>query len=364
MRAKFYRSVYKMNINISSEETLRRYLLDDASEEERQAVEERFFEDDAFFEEINALEDELFFDYRQNRLSAKERAAFERKFLQTAKDGERAAFAEVFLQASGEIAAEKIEKRKSKPFWQPLADSFNFFGSPLEFGLAAACVLLLFGVSWLFYQNRQTQNELASLQNGRTEELEKQEEIIAQKQRRQSELERQLSAEKQKTEQNEEQIREIRAEREGLEREIAKLGERKAETPPVTVPRPDKAPVSPPSGRVVALVLSPGMFSRSGGEPMKRINVPASAKHLRITLRLEIEEPNQSYRAILRTVDQGAEIWTSPPLKAEGKEAKKKVSLNIPAHLLKRGDYEISLLKVTESGDAEELENYYFGVSQ
>lgn len=347
-----------MKIKTLNDEMLKRYLLDDVSDEERREIEEQFFVDDELFETMNALEDELFFDYRQKRFNAKEQAAFEQKFLQTPKEKEKAAFADIFLQTTAELAESETEPKVS--FWQPLFNLFKSFGSPLEFGLAAAAILMLFGISWLFYQNAQMQTELADWESNRAREMQKQEQIIAEKQLRQAELENRLLAEKQKAEQNENQLLEMEKERKRLEREIADLRQRQTRTPSAT--NLPKTPVAPPQRSIIAVVLSPGLFSRSGGEGMKKVNLPASAKNLNLRLLIETGETYKSFRAIVKTINEGAEIWSKTNLKAVGKGKQRSLSINIPANILQRADYELILSGTNENGELEEIDSYYFSV--
>ena len=350
-----------MKLQTLNDEMLRRYLLDDVSDEQRQEIEQRFFEDDSLFEEMGALEDELFFDYKQNRLNAKEVAAFERKFLNTAKDLEKAAFAEAFLETTEEIANEKNQETEKVPWWQPF---FAFFSSPLQSGMAAASVLLLLGGAWLFFQNLQMRSELANLQNNRAEEIQEQEQIIAEKERRQKELENRLTDEKQRSELNEKQIQEIEEGRRKLEQEIADLRQRKIQTPQSSPASPNsipKAPVSAPQRSLIALVLSPSSSVRSGGAGMSRVNLSPSVKNLRLSLLLETEEKYQSYRASLKTVNEGTEIWSASNLTARGKGKQQRILLNVPAKILQRADYELVINGINQNGEAE-IDSYYFSV--
>ena len=348
-----------MKIETPTDEKLVRYLLDDLPDAERQEIEERFFQDDSLFEAMVALEDDLHYDYQQNRLNQKERAAFERKFLVTPKDHEKAAFATAFLEATAEIAVEKAATSKkvvaAPSWWQSIVAFFDF--SPMQFGLAAATLLLLFGAGFLIFQNWQLRREMANLENNRAAEINKQEQLIAEKQRQQAELEQQLSAEKQQREQNEERIAEIEAERQRLEQEIAEARRRIKEIP--------QNPVSPPQPQqqrtVIAFSLAPGLSVRSGGSVGNRIKLSPSIKTLRLSLLLKNAGEFQSYRATLNNVDEG-EVWTGSTSKVRGKGAKKSVSVSIPAGILKRGDYELMLSGVTANGEAEEIPSYYFSV--
>ena len=62
---------------------IRRYLLDDATHEERRQVEERILEDVGYGEWLLVIEDELIDDYARGTLSERERELFARNFLVT-----------------------------------------------------------------------------------------------------------------------------------------------------------------------------------------------------------------------------------------------------------------------------------------
>src|SRR5690348_10746896 len=70
-----------------------RYLLGELPEEEQIRMEERFFSDDELYQQLLALEDELKYEYAQGGLSAEQRRAFEKRFLQTAEDRRKVAVA-------------------------------------------------------------------------------------------------------------------------------------------------------------------------------------------------------------------------------------------------------------------------------
>src|SRR5262245_26755676 len=63
------------------EDTVRRYLLQDLSESERQALELRLLIDDDLAEELEIVEDELIDEYLAKELSRRERNRFEEVFL-------------------------------------------------------------------------------------------------------------------------------------------------------------------------------------------------------------------------------------------------------------------------------------------
>src|SRR5438874_9398066 len=120
-----------MNIDTSKEEILRRYLLDECSEDEQVAVEERFMKDDGLFDEMLAYEDELYLEYSAGELSDKEKSVFEQKFLRNRDDRSRLVFADVFLETTADMAREMsfvatptVEEKPS--IVQSLASFFKF----------------------------------------------------------------------------------------------------------------------------------------------------------------------------------------------------------------------------------------------
>ncbi len=350
---------------------VRRYLLDEMSDEERQTVEEKFLKDDNFFDEMVAFEDELYYDYQQNRLTARERSIFEQKFLQSRQDIERSEFANAFLETTAEIAGEKIKTKEdtaSVSWWQSIAGFFNFSGSMMQYGMAAAVLLLTLGVIGLFIQNSRLQNEMAGLQNKQAQEKQEQEKILAEKQRQQTELEKQqseleqrLAQEKSNSEQNEKRIQEIEAERTRLAGEIAET-RRRINQIPQNPANSQKTPVSQPQPWLATLILLPGEFNRSNGEGMRRVNISPSVKNLQLRLLLKNKEDYKSYQTTVRGIGQGFVAWKSADLKPGGKGAKKSLLINLPAKNLQRMDYELTLLGVNEDGRTEEITSYYFSV--
>ncbi|HEX8566642.1 MAG TPA: hypothetical protein VF648_13430 [Pyrinomonadaceae bacterium] len=349
-----------MKTQSSKDDLHRRYLLDDVSEEERQAVEERFLQDDDFFDEMLAVEDELYFDYRQDRLSKTGRAVFERKFLRSAEDREKSAFAGAFLQATAKLAEEKASAERKIPessnftTWrQSIAAFFSFPNPALQFGFAAVSILLFLGLIGFFIQNARRQDEAANLENSRNEQ--QQEQIIAEKGQQQTQIEQAPETEKSPKVQNENQVREP---------EIAKIEPSVNQPPQKTVPQPPKSQAQPPAQQrsIAALVLSPGMLTRSGGEGINRVTLSPSAKNLQLSLLLKNADDYKNYRAALKTLDEGTQIWASADLKPRRSGKNKSLSFSIPVKNLQTADYEISLNGITETGKIEEITSYYFSI--
>ena len=343
-----------MKTETQKDEMMRRYLLDEMSDNERQSIEENFLEDDDFFEEIAAFEDELFYEYKQNRLTKNQRFVFEEKFLKSPQDQEKAAFAEAFLQATEEIGKEK----SATNFWQSIAAFFNFSNSALRVGMALATVLVVFGFGiWLITNSRWQDVAVEIPKNINTAMFtptppEIDEKIIEEKQKEQDELDKRLDEEKQKSKQNADKIREIEVKREKLQREIEENRKKNVAPSPKMKSEPRT---------VVAVALLPGLFTRSDGEGGNKIKLSSNIKTLQLNLSLKNQEEYKNYRVVVSNIDEG-EVWTGATSKVRGKGAKRTLSLNIPSEILKRADYELSLFGITANGETEEITTYYFTV--
>ncbi len=341
-----------MNTETQKDNLMRRYLLGEMSDEERSAIEEQFLENDDFFEEIAAFEDELFYEYKQNRLTASERIAFEEKFLKSAQDREKAAFAEAFLQTT-----EKIEKEKSPSFWQTVAAFFNFSNSALRVGVALGAVLVVFAVGFLVVRNSDWKNITVELpKNINTAFITPtppgyNEEIIEEKQKEEKEIEKQIDEEKQKNDgRNVEKMQRLEQKRKIIRREIEEKHMKNVQPQTKAEPR-----------KVLAVSLLPGLFTRSDSEGGTKIKLSPETEILQMSLSLKNQEEYKKYRVSLSNID-GGEIWTGESAKISGKGANRKLSLSIPAKNLKRADYELTLSGIKENGETEEITVYYFTV--
>jgi hypothetical protein len=117
---------------------------------------------------------------------------------------------------------------------------------------------------------------------------------------------------------------------------------------PTQPEQPQSKPPAPPA--VFSFVLAPGL-TRDGGGP-KRLIVPAGAGSVQLQLQAKVRYPR--YRASIQTLD-GAEVWSRD---VPG------TTLVIPASALPRGDYMVTLLGITASGDAEDAGDFYFSVAR
>jgi len=339
-----------MKTETKNEETLVKYLLGKLPDEETQRIEERFFQDDSYFEEMLALEDELFYEYQQGNLTTQERIAFEKRFLNGKEEKSKAAFADAFLKTIDrvEIKEEKaVAPVVESSRWKSFLAFFNFQSlNALQFGMAAAVLLLMLGGVWLFVQNAKMRGDLATLQNKQAEEQKRLEQQIEEKQKEKERLEGELAQEKEQSQQDQKRIDELEEKRKQLEREIEDARRQSNQ---------QRQQNQSQENRSILAVLLPDA-SRDPSQGMQTVQITNNVKTLRLSLQIIPEGDYKSYGVSVKSVDQEGEIFSRSQLKARGKS----VMVQIPTRLLKNGDYKLTLSGFGANRAKEKIDDYYF----
>lgn len=328
-----------MNTRGTNGDFIRRYLLGDLSEEEREHVERRLMSDDDLYQQLLLAEDELVDEYVTGTLPEQDRAKFGH-FLRSPELQQDVRFTVALrkhaLKSAPRAAAEPAPKapRASRTDWLR-----KFFMQPaLGVSLATALLVAVLVAAWLATQNSQLRRQVGQLRA-------QQSPPSAPPQV----LQEQLASERLRNEQLTAQLR--------REQESSSAPTRTVETPqekpPPRAPAP-KPPRQPQS--FVAVALTPGAFIRESGA-WEKITLLPGVREVRVRLDLP-EGGYRSYRAALKTVD-GREVLENRRLRDVGG---KFVRLNIPAQLLGPDDYQITLSGMTRSGESEEIGTYYFRV--
>lgn len=123
---------------------------------------------------------------------------------------------------------------------------------------------------------------------------------------------------------------------------------------PSTMPGHDRIA---PSRTIQSIKLSPAVSLESGEAPS--INLTNGEQDI---LRLELAvkpDPSGLYQAQLSTIN-GQDVLTAESLRPIDVDARK-IELDLPASLLKAGDYRVKLSRIHD-GSAQALANYYFRV--
>lgn len=143
------------------------YLLGEMSDDEQAQFETRYLANDALFEQMLLVKEELIDAYVRNHLDAGTREKFERHFLASPEGQKEVAF------------ARGLREKLSEPQLTPLAKtqtarwSARFASLPIrEIGLAAAALLLLMiGLGWLWKENQKLRRELSALHSEQEQRL-------------------------------------------------------------------------------------------------------------------------------------------------------------------------------------------------
>jgi hypothetical protein len=324
-----------MRDEADNEKLLTRYLLGNLPEEQQLQVEGEFLSDDQRYERLLALENELFYDYAQNKLAPDEREQFEKRFLSSEQNRKRAMIALALAHKMSEaVSVETTERgisdREPQHFWRSLKLYFASQSAALKVSLAAlaivslALIWLVFGIARLRNESNQFQARLATQEN-RFQQQALQERVRA------DELSLKLERE---TGQN----AMLRQELSKMQAQSGRQGE------------------GVPS--VISLVLSPSTI-RDLAPGMKRLYLPQGARLLKLLLKLKGEVEYKSYQATLLTAE-GAERWSQDMLRAQLTGSGRSIELWLPTKTLAPGDYELRLKGYASDGTLEETGDYYY----
>jgi hypothetical protein len=111
-------------------------------------------------------------------------------------------------------------------------------------------------------------------------------------------------------------------------------------------------------GKVLAVTLTPGLTR--GENSIKTISIPNEIGTLRLQLALTKNE-YPKYRAILLS-DEGSKLWIGEALRPELDG--RLINVDVPAKLLKPGEYQLKLSGQIAANTFEDLDRYSFRVIQ
>ena len=327
-----------MKDDADNEELLTWYLLGKLPEKDRLLVEGEFLSDDRDYERILALEDQLYYDYAQNKLSPGDREQFEKRFLSSKQKQKRAILYSDMVNKMSETtpvgAAEKnIADREPHQFLPSLKSFFVAQGAAMRVSLAAlaiaSLVLICFAIGILRQRNEYNQlGAQLAVQAVQNNQLRQQ---IIQERARADELGLKLKRE----------IDEKAMVRQELSKKQAQSG------------RHGQRAVS-----IISHAIAPSIV-RGQAPEMKKLYLPSSAHVLRLLLKLKGKVEYKLYQVALLT-DEGAKIWSQDMLQAQGTGSGRSLELWLPTRTLAPGDYEFKLKAHAPDGTLEETRDYYY----
>ena len=305
--------------NQFSDGAIRRFLFGRLSPAEQTTLEEHLFTDDSLEARVRLAEFDLTDDYALERLSAADREAFEERFLLSAERKRKltvsTALRDRFASASTEATTAPKGAKASTSERFRLLFGFNQRAWRLAFGVAILVVLV--GMVWLLVKEPRIKEGIkAGIFNRRAP-------VPAPSAPRMAEHSNNTSS--------------------MPEHRITPL------------PMPPHEPTASPA------ILSVELFSDASRDrdTIPLIDLP-KGEHDIVRLQLA-RKPNQTgrYRADLLTTD-GQSIFSSQALQSNDTDAGK-VDFDVPAALLKTGDYRVSLRRA-DDGSKKTVASYYFRV--
>jgi hypothetical protein len=293
-----------------SDDAIHRFLLGQLRADEQPVFEERLFLDDQLEARVRRTELDLADDYAFARLRADQVERFEQGFLLSAarklKLGVSSALRERFAHDQISITTSLGEK-----LWQ----LFSFRQPVARIAFAAMLLAILVGGAWLAIKREPRIKEGIKWV-----------------------------------------VRIRRAQPQSAPREGSHAPDNSApehRDTPSTMPDHDRIAPSP---TIQSIALSPDVSLESGKAP--RINLTTGGQDI---FRLELAakpDPSGQYQAQLSTIN-GQDVLTAESLRPIDVDGK--INFDVPATLLKAGDYRVKLSRIHD-GSAQALANYYFRV--
>jgi hypothetical protein len=322
-----------MKDEADNEKLLIRYLLGNLPEEHRLQVEGEFLNDDHYYERLLALENELLYDYAQNRLSPGEREQFEKRFLSSERNRKRAMRASALAHKMSESAPVEVTEvgaadRAPQHFWQSLKSYFVAQSAAMRVSLAALTIVSL-TLIWAVIGIVRLRNEYSQPRVQQAVQEDRLQQQAQQERARADELNLKLERKIDENAMLRRELSEMRAQSGGREQNAAS---------------------------VISLVLAPMVRGQAG---MKKLYLPPGAGLLKLRLKLKRGAEYKSYQAILLTAE-GAERWSQAMLQAQRTGSAPSIDLWLPARILEEGDYELRLKGYTPDGTLEETGDYYY----
>jgi flagellar motility protein MotE (MotC chaperone) len=316
-----------------NDHSMTEYLLGASSAKETERLDEMSLADSEFADRLRVVEDDLVDAYIQGELPRDLLQRFTSYYLATPLRREKVHVAMTFLTfadtaaAPAEQTAAQSIPKSAKAFPSEVSRR-GFFDIPrlaLQWGFAAAGILLLVAGGYLAYQNLRLRNQIAQTQAERTA-LEQSEEAL----KRELDAQRSVDIAKQQ--------------------ELAQVRERLAQLEQQQPADQSREP------RTVAFNLSPQ--TRGAGEGTT-ITVPAGIDS--VSLKLEVEATGfPAYQLALRDSASRQISWRSGRLRVIGGALR----VTVPARLLRSQNYLLELSGISPAGSAENVGNYPFKVAR
>jgi hypothetical protein len=327
----------KMYQTGKDEMLLRRYLLGDATDQERERVEEQLMTDRQYFSHFLEAEEILIDEYVNGALGPGESETFETYFLRAPERRDKLAFSRSlnrYIRITGSGKSIDAPTAGMKHGGSPATIAWP--GQTLRLRqralLAAAMLILIAGTVVLLAENARIRKRIHEQQATPTKAEEELRHLLEEQIARNDELMRQLQ--------------ESQSEASRIKQELARLEQANG--------RHQQSPTS----RIASLILAPGSVRDSG--EINRVALSTGIQLLNLELIL-VGEGDQSYRIKVQTVE-GRDIWRQGNLRLRQRSGEKIVMAAVPANQLPEGDYLITLSAAKGGRVYKEVATYYLTI--
>jgi len=301
---------------------LRRYLLGELTEEEREGVELQYLADEAVYQDLVAAENDLIHDYVRDELTREHRLNFEREYLTSPERSERVEFARALDRLSASerdaVGVPWASPWEAASPWKALRAAISARRAVPAWALVAACAIVVVLGSWLTMRMHTLS---LGLRQARAAQVD------------------------------------LRRESDSLRQRIAELQNAPEGRARQNQERPEVAQLETP-GPVATISLTPA--ERSVGTQEQVLDIPPKASQVRLQLVLENNEYS-SYVPRLTTVE-GKEVLHGGTLRARSTQGGPVVVWTFAPDLLDSGDYIVQLKGRVPGGGTEDLPSYTFRV--
>jgi hypothetical protein len=326
-----------MNFTGKDEMLIRRYLLGEVTDQEREQVERQLMTDRRYLNRILRVEESLMDEYVRGELDHDEIGPFETYFLSAPERRDKLGFAESLNRYIAEerdwkaagVAGADSEAAGPKGAWLWPSRPAGRTAMAL---LAVATLVLAACIIMLLTHNARLKGQILEQQANLSHAEEELRRHLDEQTRRSEELARQL---------------------EQSQNEAARIGEELSRL------KQEKAPhQEPPPPIVASLIVAPGSVRDNGR--INRVNLTTDTQRLKLELKLQGED-YRSYRVEVQTIE-GKSLWKEVNLRARQRAGEKSVVAILPASRLPEGDYLATVSGAAAGGGYEEVATYYFTV--
>jgi hypothetical protein len=330
--------VIGIKMELSAEEVIliRRYLLGEIAEPDRELIEVRLLTDPQYFNQLVRVEEDLTDRYVRGDLSRHEREMFENHFMNAPERRDDVAFAQALHSYVSAKAIGRTVAGGPRAWTAFLTDLSPRWRMARNAALACAALLMTVAVAWLLMETARLQRRLVEVAAERAESR-----------RLEQELTRRLDEQRSRGDDLARQLEISRSRLAQLDREIAGLSKAAGS-------------IQTEAG-VVSLALLPGLGREAADTAQTRTAILSpGARRLRLELVTDHPGPTR-YRAEALTAE-GDHVWSRDSLRERSTRIGKAVVITLPVALLTRNAYLVTLSGAGAGGNYERIGSYYFEV--